>query len=83
MLFLDDHRDIHFNLLEWLDLDAVLKGEPYQDVDREQLGMVLDEALKVSKGSVAACNEVGDRVGAVLPEPQFPAARHAWKADRV
>ena len=64
MLFLDDHRDIHFNLLEWLDLDAVLKGEPYQDVDREQLGMVLDEALKVSKGSVSACNEVGDRVGA-------------------
>ena len=26
--------------------------------------MVLDEALKVARGSVAACNEVGDRVGA-------------------
>ncbi|WP_243314655.1 acyl-CoA dehydrogenase [Geothrix paludis] len=64
MKYLDDARDIKFNLLEWLDLDAVLKTEPYQEVDRDQLAMVLDEALKVAKGSVAACNEVGDRVGA-------------------
>ncbi len=64
MRYLDDLRDILFNLFECLDLDAVLKGAAYEDVDREQLGMVLDEALKVAKGSVAACNEVGDRVGA-------------------
>src|SRR5512133_3705726 len=64
MKYLDDIRDIRFNLLEWLDLDAVLKSEHYQEVDRDQLGMVLDEALKVAKGSVAACNETGDRVGA-------------------
>lgn len=64
MKYLDDIRDIRFNLLEWLDLDAVLKAGPYQEVDREQLGMVLEEALKVAKGSVAACNETGDRVGA-------------------
>ena len=66
MKYLDDDRDIRFNLLEWLDLDAVLRGAAYQDVDREQLGMVLDEALKVAKGSIAACNETGDRVGAQL-----------------
>jgi len=64
MKYLDDDRDIRFNLLEWLDLDAVLKGAAYQDVDREQLGMVLEEALKVAKGSIAGCNETGDRVGA-------------------
>ena len=64
MKFLDDDRDVRFNLLEWLDLDSVLKGGPFSEVDKEQLGMVLDEALKVAKGSVAACNEVGDRVGA-------------------
>lgn len=75
MKYLDDARDIKFNLLEWLDLDAVLSAAAYADVDREQLEMVLDEALKVSKGSVAACNEAGDRIGAkfengqvVLPE---------------
>ena len=64
MKYLDDDRDVRFNLFEWLDLDAVLGSEHYQDVDRDQLGMVLDEALKVARGSVAACNEAGDRVGA-------------------
>jgi alkylation response protein AidB-like acyl-CoA dehydrogenase len=64
MKYLDDDRDIRFNLFEWLDLDAVLKPGPYEEVDRDQLGMVLDEALKVARGSVAACNEEGDRVGA-------------------
>jgi alkylation response protein AidB-like acyl-CoA dehydrogenase len=64
--YLDDDRDIRFNLFEWLDLDALLKAGPYEEVDRDQLGMVLDEALKVARGSIAACNEVGDRVGARL-----------------
>jgi len=64
MKYLDDDRDIRFNLFEWLDLDALLKAGPYEEVDRDQLGMVLDEALKVARGSVAGCNEVGDRVGA-------------------
>ncbi|WP_306591622.1 acyl-CoA dehydrogenase [Geothrix sp. 21YS21S-4] len=64
MKYLDDSRDIKFNLFEWLDLDAVLGSKAYPDVDRDQLDMVLDEALKVSRGSVAACNEAGDRIGA-------------------
>ncbi len=64
MKYLDDERDIRFNLLEWLDLDAVLKSEHFQDIDRDQLAMVLEEALKVARGSVSACNEEGDRVGA-------------------
>ena len=64
MKYLDDDRDIRFNLFEWLDLDAVLNSTHYQEVDRDQLAMVLDEALKVARGSVAACNEEGDRVGA-------------------
>ena len=64
MKYLDDARDIKFNLFEWLDLDAVLGSPAYQDFDRDQLEMILDEVLKVSRGSVAACNEAGDRVGA-------------------
>ena len=64
MKYPDDIRDIKFNLFEWLDLDAVLKSEHYGEFDREQLEMVLDEALKVSRGSVSACNETGDRIGA-------------------
>ncbi|MBI1754232.1 MAG: acyl-CoA dehydrogenase [Acidobacteria bacterium] len=70
MKYIDDDRDIRFNLLEWLDLDAILKDGPYQEVDREQLGMVLEEALKVAKGSLSACNGTGDRVGAQLEDGQ-------------
>jgi alkylation response protein AidB-like acyl-CoA dehydrogenase len=64
MKYLDDDRDIRFNLFEWLDLDAVLKAPPFQEIDRDQLAMVLEEALKVAQGSVSACNEEGDRIGA-------------------
>jgi hypothetical protein len=64
--YLDDDRDIRFNLFEWLDLDPLLQAGPYAEFDREQLGMVLDEALKVARGTIAACNEEGDRVGARL-----------------
>ena len=64
MKYLDDDRDIRFNLFEWLDLDTVLNAPRFQEIDREQLGMVLEEALKVAQGSVSACNEEGDRVGA-------------------
>ncbi len=64
MKYSDDCRDIKFNLFEWLDLDAILASERYGEFDREQLEMVLDEALKVSRGSLASCNEAGDRQGA-------------------
>ncbi len=64
MKYLDDARDVKFNLLEWLDLDTLLKAERYKEFDRETLDSILDEALKVAKGSVGACNESGDRVGA-------------------
>jgi hypothetical protein len=68
--YLDDDRDLRFNLFEWLDLEALLGPGPYEEVDREQLGMVLDEALKVARGSLAACNEEGDRVGATFADGQ-------------
>jgi alkylation response protein AidB-like acyl-CoA dehydrogenase len=64
MKYLDDARDVKFNLFEWLDLDALLKSDRYKEFDRDTLDSILDEALKVAKGSVAACNEAGDRIGA-------------------
>jgi hypothetical protein len=68
MKYLDDARDVKFNLFEWLDLDTLLKSERYKEFDRETLDAILDEALKVAKGSVAACNESGDRVGAAFAD---------------
>jgi alkylation response protein AidB-like acyl-CoA dehydrogenase len=58
-----DLRDVKFNLFEWLDLDRVLSAGRFSEFGRDDLGMILDEALKVCRGSLAACNEEGDRVG--------------------
>ncbi len=63
MKYLDDSRDVYFNIFEWLDLDALLRSERYSAFDREQLRMVLDEILKLSVGALAACNQSGDRAG--------------------
>jgi len=77
-----DMRDVKFNLLEWLDLDTLLKAEAYKEFDRDQVEMVLDEALKVCKSSVAACNESGDRVGAKWADGKVTLAPGFEKAYR-
>ena len=72
MKCIDDARDVKFNLLEWLDLDVLLKAERYKEFDRDQIEMVLDGRWKVAKGSLAACNESGDRVGVRFETARSP-----------
>ncbi len=82
MPYLDDARDVKFNLFEWLDLDALLASQRYKEFDRDQLGMILDECLKVAKGSLASCNVQGDRVGARFEGGRVtapPGFIQAWK----
>ncbi len=62
--YLADFRDVKFNLLQWLDLDPILKHDAFKEFDRDAFEVILQEALKVCKGSVSACNEAGDRTGA-------------------
>lgn len=64
MEYLDDVRDIRFNLFEWLPLDELLKTKRYGGYERDDLSMIIDEALKMAKGELAPTNEEGDRVGA-------------------
>lgn len=64
MNYLDDSRDVKFNLFEWLPLDELLKSETYGQYERGDLDMILDEALKVCQGAMAPVNESGDRAGA-------------------
>jgi len=82
MPYLDDARDVKFNLFEWLDLDSLLATTRYKEFDRDQLGMILDECLKVSKGSLASCALQGDRVGARFDAGKVtlpPGFIQAWK----
>jgi alkylation response protein AidB-like acyl-CoA dehydrogenase len=70
-----DLRDIKFQLFEWLPTAELLEAERFADWDRENIEMVLDEALKIAQEQLAPCNEAGDRIGArwadgevILPE---------------
>jgi len=64
MPYIAQSRDSKFNLFEWLETDKIFKSERFSDFGREDLEMIVDEALKVAKGTVAATNEDGDRIGA-------------------
>ncbi len=59
-----DMRDVKFQLFEWLPTAKLLDNKKYSDWDTENLEMVLDEALKISKEQMAPTNVIGDRVGA-------------------
>lgn len=59
-----DMRDVKFQLFEWLGVEKILAAERFADWDAENVGMVIDEALKIAREQMAACNEEGDRIGA-------------------
>lgn len=75
-----DTRDVKFQLLEWLPTRELL--EHFPDWDGDSVGMVLDEALKISQDTLAPTNQDGDRIGArwsdgevTLPPSFAPAYR--------
>ncbi|TNF58437.1 MAG: acyl-CoA dehydrogenase [Rhodobacteraceae bacterium] len=59
-----DLRDVKFQLFEWLPTAKLLEAEKFADWDVENVGMVIEEALKIAQEQMAACNVDGDRVGA-------------------
>jgi alkylation response protein AidB-like acyl-CoA dehydrogenase len=59
-----DLRDIKFQLFEWIKIGKMLEAEKFADWDEENIGMVLDEGLKIAQEQMAAVNEDGDRIGA-------------------
>jgi alkylation response protein AidB-like acyl-CoA dehydrogenase len=64
MPYIAQSRDAKFNLFEWLDTDKILNSELFSEFGKEDLEMIVEEALKVSKGSIAETNEAGDKIGA-------------------
>lgn len=65
-----DLHDVKFQLFDWLSTEDLLQSERFADWDRENLEMVVDEAIKIAQESIAPTNEDGDRQGAVLEEGQ-------------
>ena len=58
-----DERDLKFVLLEYLDLDSVLAYPRYSDFTRDDLVMILDEALKLGREVLGPELQDGDREG--------------------
>lgn len=63
MTYQADLRDLKFQLFDWLSGDEMLASERFSDWDRENVEMVLDEALTISQEVFAPANEEGDRQG--------------------
>lgn len=64
MAYKVDLRDVKFQLFEWLPTAKLLESERYADWDVDNVGMVVEEALKIAQEQMAACNVDGDRIGA-------------------
>lgn len=84
-----DLNDLKFQLFDWLDLDSILESPVFADWDRENIEMVLDEALKIAQEQFDPVNERGDREGvklqdgkvtvpAVYQEPYKTLAQGGW-----
>ena len=64
MMYLDDLRDVNFNLFSWLPLDELLATERFGAFDRDDLAAIVTEALKVCRNELAPANGEADHVGA-------------------
>ena len=63
-----DFRDVKFQIFDWLPTERLLGTGLFADWDRENLEMVLAEALKISQEEIAPTNEDGDQEGSTLED---------------
>lgn len=57
-------RDAKFNIFEWLETEKLWKSEFFSAFGKEDIEMIIEEAAKLARNSVAPTNEDGDRIGA-------------------
>jgi len=58
-----DERDIKFQLFEYLGIEKLLEFDTYSQFSREEFEMVLSEAVKLAKNTLAPINKLGDEEG--------------------
>jgi alkylation response protein AidB-like acyl-CoA dehydrogenase len=61
-----DLKDLRFQLFDWLKLESILEHPKFADWDRDNIEMVLEEALKIAQEQFDPANEPGDREGVKL-----------------
>jgi alkylation response protein AidB-like acyl-CoA dehydrogenase len=78
-----DERDLKFVLLEQLDLDRLLSYPQNSDFTRDDLVMILDEALKVGREVLGPALQDGDRQGCVYDSGQVSVPESFHECYRV
>jgi alkylation response protein AidB-like acyl-CoA dehydrogenase len=63
-----DLKDLRFQLFDWLKLESILEHPKFADWDRDNIEMVLEEALKIAQEQFDPANEPGDRQGVKLED---------------
>lgn len=66
--FRRDNRDLRFMLFEYLEMDRLLSYDRYKDFSKEDLGMIMEEALKLCREVIGPTNADGDREGCSFRE---------------
>ena len=66
--FTADIRDIKFNLFEALDMDKILDCEKFEDFDKDDLEMILDQLYKIAREVLAPINRQLDQEGCTFED---------------
>jgi alkylation response protein AidB-like acyl-CoA dehydrogenase len=80
--FRRDDRDTKFVLFDWLDMNKLLSYEAFQDFEADDIGMIIDEALKVCREAVGPTLQDADNPGCHYENGNVtvPQSMHeAWK----
>jgi alkylation response protein AidB-like acyl-CoA dehydrogenase len=77
-----DVRDLKFVLFEYLDMDKLLTYEAFQDFDRDDFSMIIDEGAKVCREVLGPAMQDGDREGCSYEDGRVTLAssfKECWK----
>lgn len=77
-----DEKDIAFVLFDLLKIQELFDQEPFGDLDRMTLEILLSEALRFAEKRLVALNREGDRIGARFDEGRVlavPGTREAYR----
>ena len=58
-----DRRDVDFVMYEQLELEEMIKGKKYSDINKKMVDMIITEARNFAIKEILPVNEEGDKVG--------------------
>lgn len=85
-----DKRDVEFVLYEQLNVTSLTEKEKFEHFSKDEMDMIIEQALIFAENELAPINEDGDRIGAkwnngsvAIPESFYRPLRHYGEAGWV